>query len=272
MTEPPSSDGKRMRLRYAGACRVCEVALPEKTEAIYERSTKTVRCLSHEASAPVEDIPIDPGIPGASARREFERRKADREQRLRAKHPKIGGFLNAISDEPQTTASWNTGAIGEERLGNRLTEFSSDSLRVLHDRRIPGSRGNIDHIAVTANGVFVIDAKKYAGRPQLKVEGGLIRARTERLLVGKRNCTKLVDGVLKQMNVVKDVVSKDVPVHGVLCFVEADWPLIGGSFTTRGIEVLWPKKLYPKLQNEGPLDDDVVGKIHRMLAERLPSA
>ena len=38
------ADEKRMRLRYAGACRVCWVELPAKVEAIYERTTKTVRC------------------------------------------------------------------------------------------------------------------------------------------------------------------------------------------------------------------------------------
>ena len=36
---------KQIRLRYAGACRVCSAALPPGTEAIYETGTKTVRCL-----------------------------------------------------------------------------------------------------------------------------------------------------------------------------------------------------------------------------------
>src|ERR1019366_6703195 len=64
----------------------------------------------------------------------------------------------------------------------------------------------------------------------------------------------------------------DVPVHGVLCFVEADWPLIGGTFTTRGVQALWPKKLYPKLQAEGPVTADTVAELHRKLAHALPAA
>jgi len=64
----------------------------------------------------------------------------------------------------------------------------------------------------------------------------------------------------------------DVPVHGVLCFVEADWPLIGGTFTTRGVQALWPKKLYPKLQAEGPFTADTVAEIHRKLAHALRAA
>jgi hypothetical protein len=53
--------------------------------------------------------------------------------------------------------------------------------------------------------------------------------------------------------VARDHLSSDIPVQGVLCFVEADWPLFGGSFSTRGVDVLWPKKLYSKLQAEGSL-------------------
>ena len=45
VTEVPAPDEKRMRLRYAGTCRACGVALPAKEYAIYEKSTKTVRCV-----------------------------------------------------------------------------------------------------------------------------------------------------------------------------------------------------------------------------------
>lgn len=277
MSDEALADEKRMRLRYAGTCRVCDVELSARTEAIYERSSKTVRCLSHDETGPVDvvegdGVVVDVGTPGASARREFERRKAGRERRVRAKHPKIGGLLHALSDEPQSTASWNTGAIGEEQLGNRLNELAFDRLRVLHDRRVPGSRANIDHLAVTPTGIFVIDAKKYAGRPRLKVEGGLLRPRTEKLVVGSRTCTKLVDGVLKQVDVVRNAIGDDVPVHAVLCFVGADWPLIGGSFTTRGVMVLWPKKLYPLLAADGVMPIEAIEQTHGALATALPPA
>lgn len=268
-------DEKRMRLRYSGTCRVCSVELPAKAEAIYERSSKTVRCITHDCSldeAHVAVRAIEAGIPGASARREFERRKAKHEERTRTKHPKLGGLILALSDDPDSTKAWDTGALGEERLGNRLNELASDSLRVLHDRRIPGSRANIDHIAVASTGVYVIDAKKYKGRPQLNIEGGFLRPRVEKLLVGTRDCTKLVDGVLKQVDVVRGLIGDDLPVHGVLCFVDADWPLIGGSFTTRGVEVIWPRRLYPKLKADGPFLAQTVSEVYRHLASSLPPA
>lgn len=261
-----------MRLRYAGWCRVCEVELPAKTWAIYERPTKTVRCLTHEAGEDDSAV-VDAGTPGASARREYERRKTKREDRIRSKHPRIGGMILALSDDPQTTRSWDKGARGEEGVGQRLNELASEQLRVLHDRRVPGSRANIDHLAVCPSGVWVIDPKAYGYlRPHLKVEGGLIRARTERLLVGRRDQTKLVDGVLRQIEVVRAVAGDDVPLHGALCFVDADWPLIGGRFTTRGVEVIWPKKLPDLLGARGPLDPTAIASIHRTLAASLPGA
>lgn len=266
-----------MRLRYAGVCRICTAELAARTEAIYERSTKTVRCLAHDEPAeligPTEtEAPIDIGVPGASARREFERRKAKREKRIREKNPRLGGLILALSDDPQSTTSWETGAVGEERVGQRLNELATDSLRVLHDRRIPGSRANVDHIVVTPNGVFVVDPKQYAGRPHLRVEGGLFRPRVEKLMVGSRNCTKLVDGALKQVDLVQGLVGDEVPVRGVLCFVGSDWPLFGGAFTTRGVDVLWPRKLYPQLQAEGALDIDTIAQLHATLGRALSPA
>jgi len=214
----------------------------------------------------------DPGVPGASARREHERRRAARDKRVRDKHPRTGGFLLAMSDEPQSTKAWETGALGEERLGARLNQSAGAHLRVLHDRRIPRSRANIDHLAVTPGGVVVIDAKKYRGRPQLKVTGGLLRPRVEHLMVGTRDCSKLLDGMARQVDVVRAIVGDSVPVSGVLCFVDADWPLIGGSFMARGVTVTWPRKLFATLRKTGALDEHAIADLHARLASALPPA
>jgi hypothetical protein len=276
---PDATDNKRMKPRYAGVCRLCGTDLPARTEAVYERSTKTVRCVECptavvvEASAETDPTLIeeaadaDGGVAGSSARREYERRKAKDEECLRQKW--VGGIAVALSDEKQSTKAWATGAVGEEQLGARLDSSVSDSITVLHDRRIPGSKANIDHIAVTRAGIWVIDAKKYKGRPELKIEGGILRPKLEKVLVGRHDCTKLVDGVLKQIDLVGGVVG-DLPVAGVLCFVEADWPVIGGAFTTRGVQVLWPKRLAKLLvEAEGAVD---VASVRKMLAAHYKPA
>jgi hypothetical protein len=39
-----------------------------------------------------------------------------------------------------------------------------DGVIALHDRLIPGTRGNIDHIFVAPTGVWVVDSKAYQGK------------------------------------------------------------------------------------------------------------
>ena len=298
MGESDAQVPKAMRLRYAGRCRECGLALPAGTTAVYDRVTKSVICQGCVAASEdvgaqpkevnsddtvatsISDAPIpevEAGVAGASARRENERRKAKREDRVRTSHPVIGGFLLAVTDDPQTTRAWATGARGEELLGQRLDGLANHGVRVLHDRRIPRSRANIDHIAVSSSGVFVIDAKRYKGkRPSLRVEGGIIRARTEKLIIGSRDSTSLVDGALHQVELVESALAAaglgEIPVRGMLCFVEADWPLIGGNFVVAGIDVVWPKKAAELILKPGTLDDVGVSEVHRALASSFPTA
>ncbi|HXR44041.1 MAG TPA: nuclease-related domain-containing protein, partial [Pseudolysinimonas sp.] len=146
-------------------------------------------------------------------------------------------------------------------LGRRLD--AAVGVRVLHDRRIPGSKANIDHIAIGPRGVFVIDAKHYTGGPTLRTSGGLFSPRVEKLMIGSRDHTSLVAGVHKQVRLVDDALESaglsHVPTFGMLCFVEAEWPLIGGDFTIDGVEVLWPRKAVARVTASGPLVAEDVG-------------
>ena len=123
-------------------------------------------------------------------------------------------------------------------------------------------------------GVFVIDAKKYKGRPHLRVEGGIIRQRSEKLLVGSRDRTKLVDGMLKQVALVRAALGDDSakPVRGFLCFVNAGCPLFGGSFTTRKVSVVWPKELASIVSEPGTLSETDIAATHHRLAAAFPIA
>ena len=279
-----------MHLRYAGTCSTCGTAIDAGITAVYDRVAKHVTCMACTASPPTAtldapvaaesslptDVEVDAGHAGRSARFEYERRSAAREKRIRDAHPRLGGLILAVSDEPQSTTAWARGAKGEELLGQRLARLAAQGVRVLHDRRIPRTKANIDHIAVAATGVWVIDAKRYTGRPNLRVEGGILRPRTTRLTVGSRDCTKLVEGVHKQVGLVTVALEAaglgDVRVQGELCFVHADWPLIGGAFQIDGVDVLWPKKLAELLTAPGSLGPDVVAAAYRALASAFPVA
>lgn len=263
-------EDKRMRLRYAGTCRLCGTPLDAGTDAVYEYGTRTVRCI--QCTATTETVEPETGTAGASARREYERRKQNREQRIRTAHPKLGGLILALSDDSQSTQAWAQGAIGEELLAQRLTDLP-DTFRVLHDRRIPRTRANIDHLVIGPTGVWVIDAKRYKNkRPALHVDGGIIRPRAEHLRIGGRDGTKLIAGVQNQLERVTTALGDEPsPVFGALCFLEADWPLIGGSFTVDSIHVLWPRLLIKRVTEAVPQAIDVE-TLHSRLAKAFPAA
>ena len=208
---------------------------------------------------------------GASAMREYDRRRARDEEKIREKwgDGPFGTIAVALASERQSTVAWKSGATGEAEVGQALDAIASEHVVALHDRRIPQSRANIDHIVVTRAGVWVVDAKRYRNkRPRLQVEGGLFRPRTEKLIVGGDR-TKLVDSVLHQVSLVQDVVAP-ASVRGALCFVDADWPLFGGSFTVRGVDVCWPKRLAKQLAAlEGTVD---VAAVAAAIAAHFPPA
>ena len=304
MNELPAATTKRMKLLYAGVCRSCGVSVPAGVVAVYDKVAKNVTCVACTGKVPVASVlaipavavgpepgPVEEpgvvvGVAGASARREYERRKVNDDRhiaewkgRVRAKHPVLGGLMLAVADMPKDsgTRAWEIGAHGEEVFAASLDRLAGQGLYFLHDRRIPPTRANIDHIVIAPTGVYVIDAKNYTGRAQLRVSGGIFSPRIEKLMVGRRDCTKLVAGVHKQVDRVnelltRDGIGQDVPVRGMLCFVEGDWPLLGGSFTIGGLDVLWPKKARKIITASGALGDDRLRVLHRHLAaEFLPA-
>jgi hypothetical protein len=142
---------------------------------------------------------LDLGTAGAGARREHARRAAAREQRARKRHPHIGGLLLALQDAPQHQEAWARGAAGEERVARSLTERVGPSVVLLHDRGIPGSRANIDHIAVAPGGVWVIDAKRYKGK--VAVERPWLGQ--AKLKIAGRDRTKLITALKAQVALVQ---------------------------------------------------------------------
>lgn len=292
MVEEPASltDAKRMRLRYAGTCVRCGTSLAAGASADYDRVSKTVACvaclprraLADEAaeSAPPRlavgappTLEVVDGHGGASATVEFQRRHDARQERVLTNHPRIGRFLLAVFDDPQSTRAWSVGAEGERVLSEMLASLAGESLRVLNDRRIQGKKANIDHMVVCPSGVFVVDAKRYRNsRPELRVEGGLFRPRAELLYVEGRDRTSLVEGMHKQVALVRAALvdQPEVPVRGVLCFVDADWPLIGGAFTVNDVAVLWPKKLKALLAESGSVDQNQIADLQWQLHEAFP--
>jgi hypothetical protein len=195
---------------------------------------------------------LDRGQPGASAAREYHRRKSSREARTRKRHPWIGNLLLALRSAPQHELAFRRGALGEQAVAASLGRRTARGQAIiLHDRRMPGGQGNIDHLAVAPTGVFVIDAKNVKGNVRVANP----RFGAAKLLIAGCDRTKLIDGLDRQMAAVRNALASsetEVPVQGVLCFPIADLPLFG-SRKMRGHLLLGPRALARRLNADGPL-------------------
>lgn len=115
----------RMRLRYPGTCVRCGASLAAGAEAIHDRASRTVSCIACPTEptkgGPTALPEIEVGVAGASAQREFDRRKANREARIKGRFgSRVGGWITALTDEPQSTRAWARGASGERELAEAL--------------------------------------------------------------------------------------------------------------------------------------------------------
>jgi len=242
-----------LNVRYPGACASCGTALTPGMRAWWDVVAKELEC---GACRP------ELAAPGAGAQRAAERRRTNRDRRTREAHPILGGVLMAVRERPQHEQAWFTGAEGERRLGLMLEGLSNRGVTVLHDRTVMGSKANIDHIAVAPTGIYVIDAKLYAGK-RVEVRSPMF-GRSE-LRVGGRDRTKLVEGMAKQIATVREALEFAVPVTPVVCFLEARWELFGSSFQIGGVRVCSPKALRKLITKSGPLRPDAAGEAYRSI-------
>lgn len=273
----------------------CSRELAVGTKGSWETPAKMMRCLpcgerrsfqlatgtgDGPTTPPMPLEPVDVGRPGASLKAEYERRAQKRETSIRARHPWIGGLILAIADEPQSQVAFAKGAAGERKVADMLQGLPSISL--LHNRKLAVTRrdGDIDHLAITSVGVFIIDTKHYAGSSiSLKSTGGLLGPLREQLLINGREHRALLDGMAKQLEAVGAAASSwegtvlgAVPIHGILSFVDGNF---GGSsgFRIDGVLCTGPNGTKRALSESGSRLQDVAREsLHRHLAALLPPA
>jgi Nuclease-related domain len=156
---------------------------------------------------------------------------------------------------------------------------------MLHDRRMPDSRANIDHIVLVPSGVWVIDSKRMKGR--IKVEDA--KDGTQKLLIKGRNQTELVHKLTWQLNAVKAAMAQidsHVPVHGGFCFwlaientrdlfnprVEDNGLPLLRTLTINGYPLFHPRQMTRTLNSAGTLSLRRAEELAATLAERFPAA
>jgi hypothetical protein len=224
------------------------------------------------SSSPPIPPPLKLGQPGASLLREHERRQRNRENRTRKAHPRVGGLLLALGSAPPHESVFAQGAAAERAVADSLAKrTTSDSVIMLHNRRMPGGRGDIDHIAVVASGVWVIDTKDWAG----KVEIDSPWSGSPRLRIRGRDRTRLIDGLERQIAAVRTVLDRGgyepIAVQGALCFTKADLPWLRTQ-TFRGHLLLYRRALAKRLNAAGPLAPPSFEQVAQHLAASLPAA
>jgi hypothetical protein len=165
---------------------------------------------------------------------------------------------------PNSVTAWGTGAEGEVRTALRLAELGPDYV-VIHDRRIPGTKANIDHIVVGPPGIFVVETKSLRGR--LSIRG-------QDVYVDGRRKTAMIEEVRRERLAVRIALGDDyddVPFYAAICVHRADLPLFKSSVgdvaivSGKGLVGLIRKARYA-------LDEDDVDDIAELLEERLKPA
>lgn len=283
---------KVLALRRPDACSHCARPLAAGTKAAWDAAERRTYCLScqEDPNTPTDPRPLTPTDAakvsveqqvsgGVSAQREYHRRSARREQQIRQQHPRSGGLLLALSKESTSTRVWAQGASGERAVAAKLDALVGDHVAALHDRRLRRpdgtlSRANIDHIAVTPSGVWVIDAKTHHGSLEVRRSGGLFSPRLEALYINGRDQTRLVHGLLKQVDAVRHQlagVEATLPVQGALCFVGTELPWFGSS-SIADVPLVGRRGLAKLLLRPGDVDAPDREAVAAFLDQRFPSA
>lgn len=264
---------RRLRLRYPAICSVCGFALSSGTEAFWSREAKAATCL---ACGPA-NLLIDASLPGASAAAEAEDRLQKRVEQVRRRYgDDAADVAEQVGADERSIASWRKGSNGEFRLAAFIEREVGNAVIALHDRLIPGTRRNIDHIFVAPSGVWVVDAKSYKGTVVKRDVGPFWRTENK-VYVGGRDRSPLAKSVESQVEAVRAALRPDrdmkgTDVHAALCFVDSEWRLLDSPFQVGTVWVLYPGALRKWLKRNGALSPELVERIAKRLALSLPAA
>ncbi len=274
MSDDRTPPNRQWLVKYDGLCARCGAPLLRGMPAVWDRATRSIHCIECPAQvASTGTMPVDSGVAGASAQREYDRRKAKRDARIDERFGRFANVVRAVTFEPQTTRSWAGGAVGEQRVANVLAAIPG--VKGLHDRRVPDTRGNIDHIVVAQAGVFVVDAKKLDGMVEIRNRGWLLRP-DYRLTVGRRDRSSLARNMAWQVEAVAAALRRVAPdslphITPVLCFVGASWPLISPPSEFEGVRLESERSIKRLLGQAGQLDSAEIERLTRLLAAAFPS-
>ncbi|WP_405149098.1 NERD domain-containing protein [Sphaerisporangium sp. NBC_01403] len=134
-----------------------------------------------------------------------------------------------------SAASWRKGAGGERRTGRLLAPLAAEGYTVMHDRAIPRSRANIDHLVIGPSGVWVVDSKAWHRRTSISGHGA-------KLWIGGCPATSLVRACEFETSAVTAalarVTGRPVRVQALVAVHGARLPRWGGPLVVGGVMLM----------------------------------
>jgi hypothetical protein len=112
---------------------------------------------------------------------------------------RVARLKRQLDQAERDTKAWDTGAVGERIVADRLSRLIPHGWYVLHDVHWPGRpKANLDHVLVGPGGIVVVDAKNWTG--EVRVSSGV-------LWQGRYARTQSVEGALAQCAAVASVLA-----------------------------------------------------------------
>jgi hypothetical protein len=210
--------------------------------------------------------------PGRSGRlRTLGRRRLAAWRESRRRQADAAGELWDPNEPPPWHLALLTGGDGAERIAaDRFDALSGlyPSVRVLHDRRIPGPRGlRVDHVFVGPAGVVVAQSERWSGYVQIQ---------GRRLLVDGRDRAGAVHAVVKRVEAVRGILETagfaGLPIQGVLHCVETEDVLLDGSLHLRDVPLLDALGTIGRAVDGDVMGEEDVRRLVAALERRLPAA
>ncbi|MCQ8194689.1 nuclease-related domain-containing protein, partial [Streptomyces rugosispiralis] len=161
--------------------------------------------------------------------------------------------------------SWGKGAAGEKATARLLAPLERRGYAVLHDRAIPRSRANLDHLVIGAAGVAYVDSKAWVSKKsKLTLTGGTLR-------YGRYDQTDALRKVVWEAQQASRALGCEVrpfvAVHG------AKVPGFWRRIEVQGVTVIAARKLPRLLQNLPPQQGwtpDRITAVEQLALQRLP--
>lgn len=158
-------------------------------------------------------------------------------------------------------------------VGAILDAAGVHGVLTLHRRRVPGHRGHIEHLAVSASGVYVVDVLHFKNAA-IELRPAEAAGSSVDLVVGGRVMTTAAAASARRVSAVRSMLLAagldSVPVTGALCFVDALLPLGVNDLRLRGVHVLRPNSLTALVTRGGSLDAEQLRTVQEQLAQQLP--